>query len=160
MPEIYISNMQQKIEIDESLESLVAEIIKVALKKENTGENVEVSVVLVDNDYIQKLNKQYRSIDAPTDVLSFAMNESICEQDYIENEGQEQILGDIIISVERAKEQAAEFGHSFEREVGYLAVHGFLHLLGFDHESQEDKEIMRAKEEEILKEFDLSRRTD
>ena len=160
MPEINISNMQQKLEIGDKLESLIVEIIKVALKQEKANENVEVSIVLVDNDYIQKLNKQYRSIDAPTDVLSFAMNETICEQDYIESEDQEQLLGDIVISVERAKEQAAKFGHSFERELGYLAVHGLLHLLGFNHENQEEKEIMRKKEEQILKEFDLSRRAD
>jgi len=157
MTDIYINNIQQKIEVDDKLQYLIEEIVKVALSKENVSENTEVSIVLVDNDYIQQLNKHYRSVDSPTDVLSFAMQESICEQDYIEETGQEKLLGDIIISLERAKEQAAEYGHSFEREIGYLVVHGILHLLGYDHENHEEKEIMRKKEEEILKEFDLRR---
>lgn len=157
MPEVIISNLQQQFEVKEELKYLLNDIIKFALKQEEVCDKAEVSIVLVDNRYIQELNKEYRSIDAPTDVLSFAMRESVCEQDQIEDSDQEQLLGDIIISLERARGQAEEYGHSFEREVGYLAVHGLLHLLGYDHENNEEKETMRKKEEEILQQFDLTR---
>jgi probable rRNA maturation factor len=140
------------------LEQLLTDILKFALAREQVPQDAEVSVVLVDDAYIRELNRQYRAKDTHTDVLSFAMRESVPEEEAIEGDpGAEQLLGDIVISVERAREQAEEYGHSFERELGYLAVHGVLHLLGYDHEKEEDRKIMRQKEEEILKAFDLTR---
>lgn len=157
MPEVNICNMQEKFQVDQELEMLIKEIIEVALAHEKVGDNAEVSIVLADNDYIQALNKKYRFVDSPTDVLSFAMNEKVCEQDIVEYNDQEQLLGDIVISLERAKQQAEEYGHSLKREIGYLSVHGLLHLLGYNHETEEEKEIMRTKEEDILKMFNLTR---
>ncbi|MDK2877924.1 MAG: putative rRNA maturation factor [Thermoanaerobacteraceae bacterium] len=158
MPEIIISSWQGKIDISADLEQLLTDILKFALAREQVPQDAEVSVVLVDDAYIRELNRQYRAKDTHTDVLSFAMRESVPEEEAIEGDpGAEQLLGDIVISVERAREQAEEYGHSFERELGYLAVHGVLHLLGYDHEKEEDRKIMRQKEEEILKAFDLTR---
>ena len=158
MPEIIISSQQGKIDISTDFEQLLTDILKFALAREQVPQDAEVSVVLVDDAYIRELNRQYRAKDTHTDVLSFAMRESVPEEEAIEGDpGAEQLLGDIVISVERAREQAEEYGHSFERELGYLAVHGVLHLLGYDHEKEEDRKIMRQKEEEILKAFDLTR---
>lgn len=158
MPEVIISNLQNKMSISPDLEQLLLELLKFALKMEKTSETAEVSVVLVDDAYIRDLNRQYRRKDAPTDVLSFAMRESLPEEEAIEGEHEAgNLLGDIVISIERAEEQARDYGHSFEREVGYLSVHGVLHLLGYDHEKEEDRKAMRQKEEEILKAFDLTR---
>jgi probable rRNA maturation factor len=158
MPEIIISSQQGKIDISTDFEQLLTDILKFALAREQAPQDAEVSVVLVDDAYIRELNRQYRGKDTPTDVLSFAMRESVPEEEAIEGEPEaEQLLGDIVISVERAREQAEEYGHSFERELGYLAVHGMLHLLGYDHEKEDDRKIMRQKEEEILKAFDLTR---
>ena len=110
-------------------------------------EDVELSVVLCDNAYIHELNKTYRNIDHPTDVLSFALNEG-------EEEGYEgpdtKLLGDIVISLDKTREQAEEYGHSFERELAYLTVHGMLHILGYDHMTDEDKTEMRKEEEFVL----------
>jgi len=114
----------------------------------------EVSLVFVDDQYIRELNSQYRGIDQPTDVLSFAM---------LEGEGPETadsetiLLGDIVISLPTAKRQAEEYGHSFSREVAYLAIHGMLHLLGYDHMNEADKQVMREKEEEYLTKLNLLR---
>ncbi len=110
-------------------------------------EDAELSVVLCDNAYIHELNKTYRNIDRPTDVLSFALNEG-------EEEGYDgpdtKLLGDIIISLDKTREQAEEYGHSFERELAYLTVHGMLHILGYDHMTDEDKAEMRKEEEFVL----------
>ena len=108
---------------------------------------------------IQEINKQYRNIDRATDVLSFPMFEKdeldkkIQENDF-ENED---ILGDIVVSVEKVNEQAIEYGHSFERELSYMIVHGFYHLMGYDHIEEDDKKIMREKEENILDKLSISR---
>ena len=108
---------------------------------------MELSVVLCDNAYIHELNKTYRNIDRPTDVLSFALNEG-------EEEGYDgpdtKLLGDIVISLDKTQEQAEEYGHSFERELAYLTVHGMLHILGYDHMTDEDKAEMRKEEEFVL----------
>ena len=100
-------------------------------------ENGEVSVTLTNNDYIHTLNREYRHIDRPTDVLSFALNES--EEPEIENGPDVNVLGDLVISVERAREQAADYGHSVRREIAFLTVHGMLHLLGYDHMEEQDR---------------------
>jgi probable rRNA maturation factor len=108
----------------------------------------EVSAILVDDDYIHELNYQYRGKDTSTDVLSFALNEG--DEPEIINGPEENLLGDIVISLETASRQAEEFGHSLERELAYLSVHGMLHLLGYDHEEETDRAVMRKEEEHVL----------
>lgn len=108
----------------------------------------EVSAILVDDDYIHELNYQYRGKDTATDVLSFALNEG--DEPEIINGPEENLLGDIVISLETASRQAEEFGHSLERELAYLSVHGMLHLLGYDHEEETDRAVMRKEEEHVL----------
>ncbi len=156
MANIIISNLQDKIDITEELKALIIKAANTVLSMEKVSDNVEVSIALVDDIYIQKLNHQYRNINAPTDVLSFAMRETVEGENSL-NVYEEELLGDVVISLERAKSQALEYGHSFQREVGFLVVHGILHLLGYDHESEEEKVVMRQKEEEILKTIDLTR---
>ncbi len=112
-----------------------------------------VSIILTTPSEIKKLNKQYRNIDKETDVLSFPM----FEKDEIRLVSEEEALGDIVISVERVEEQAKEYGHSFERELAYMLVHGFYHLMGEDHIKEEDKIQMRAKEENVLELLDIKR---
>ncbi len=168
MPEVIVTNMQSKVDVSPELEILVEDIIKQTLGSENVSKNAEVSVAMLDDRHIQKLNKTYRSIDAPTDVLSFAMRDKTAEEREVVDDGcvfegegidknGEELLGDIAISLERAVVQAMEYGHSLEREVAYLAVHGTLHLLGYDHETPEEKSVMRQKEEEMLRKHDLIR---
>ena len=110
-------------------------------------------------EQIRKINNQYRNIDKATDVLSFPMFEKQELDEKIENNDFlcEDILGDIVISIEKVKEQAEEYGHSFERELGYMIVHGFYHLMGYDHIEEEDKKIMRPKEEKVLKILNINR---
>jgi probable rRNA maturation factor len=157
MANVIISNLQEKIDVTQNLEELITKAVNITLSTERVSKNVEVSIALVDDEYIQELNKQYRALDVPTDVLSFAMRETISEGvdsfDFFE----EELLGDVVISLERAKLQAVEYGHSFERETIFLVVHGMLHLLGYDHEVDEEKNLMRQKEEEILNTMDLTR---
>ena len=144
-------------EIFNETEEKIKEIndIKVVLNKgieiEKPG-NVEFNIILVDNDYIHSLNKEYRGIDRETDVISFALEDyqDITYEDY-------RLLGDIYISIDKAKSQANEYGHSFKREICFLAVHGFLHLLGYDHMKKEDEEIMFAKQELILNEAGITK---
>ena len=110
-------------------------------------EDDELSILLCDNKKIYELNKEYRGIDRPTDVLSFALNEG---DDYEGSEEEHHLLGDMILSLERAHEQAIEYGHSFERELAYLTTHSCLHILGYDHMTDEDKKEMRTEEEFVL----------
>lgn len=139
----------------EPLADLLNKAINEAIRLSDGPEEAEVSLLLVDNQRIHALNLEYRGIDRPTDVLSFALQDEMEEEPEIEEE--DEMLGDIVISVERAREQAEEYGHSFEREIVYLAVHGTLHLLGFDHEEENDKQEMRSKEEEVMAELKLER---
>ncbi|WP_148867057.1 rRNA maturation RNase YbeY [Thermosediminibacter litoriperuensis] len=157
MATVVISNLQDRIAVDEKLEEVVRKIVEFALDFEGAVAEVEVGVVFVDNAYIRELNRSYRGKDLPTDVLSFPMRETSTDELFDGNEEVERLLGDIVISLEKAREQADAFGHSFEREVGYLVVHGVLHLLGYDHEEERDKKIMREKEEEVLRAFRLTR---
>ncbi len=115
-------------------------------------DHLEFNVIFVDNDYIHKLNKDYRGIDRPTDVISFAL-EDHSEIKLMGN----RVLGDIYISVEKAKEQAREYGHSFLRELSFLAVHGLLHLLGYDHMKKEEEKIMFELQEEILSSYGIKK---
>lgn len=143
--------------VGEELLALMEKVLLTAAEMEEvTG---EVVVTLVDNERIQELNRDYRGIDRATDVLSFAMNESgedeleiIFEDDEAPN-----MLGDIIISVPKALEQADEYGHTLEREMGFLSIHGFLHLLGYDHQDEEQEKEMFGRQEEILAHVQLNR---
>jgi probable rRNA maturation factor len=152
-----IDLMDETNEVTEKAQHLVESILQFAAKKENIEEDTELSVTFVDNKRIQEINKEYRHKDAATDVISFALEEM--GEDEVEIIGAEmpRMLGDIIISIERTKEQAEEYGHSFDRELGFLALHGFLHLLGFDHMTEEDEKVMFTKQKEILEEYGLSR---
>lgn len=117
--------------------------------------NAEVSIVLADDAYIQELNCHYRGKDMPTDVLSFALNEG--DEPEIIDGPEENLLGDIIISLETAQRQAVDYGHSLEREIAFLTIHGFLHLLGYDHEKEDQRQVMRGEEERLLDLIGLSR---
>lgn len=125
-----------------------------AADQEGIDEEAEVAVSFVDEDEIQAINKAYRNKDAVTDVISFALEEG---EDDFEMPDAPRVLGDIIICVKRAKEQAEEYGHSFERELGFLSLHGLLHLLGYDHMNEADEARMFGRQDEILNAFGLSR---
>lgn len=138
----YAEGMEPHTEYDTIIERCCQEVARVYGLREND----EYSVLLCNNETIQELNRTYRGKDAPTDVLSFALNEG--EESIIEEEGQ--LLGDIVISLERAEEQAKEYSHSLTRELAYLTVHSCLHILGYDHMTEEDKAEMRGEEEFVL----------
>lgn len=160
MIQVYVSNEQEVIPVDAALLSLIERVVTTAWEIENRQRgdlpaNAEVSVMLVDDASIHSLNLQYRNVDRATDVLSFAMMEG---EDFPELEDIDAVpLGDIVISLERAREQAEEYGHSFEREVAFLAVHGMCHLLGYDHQTESDRIQMREKEESVLMRLNLTR---
>ncbi|AGK54962.1 rRNA maturation RNase YbeY [Bacillus sp. 1NLA3E] len=136
---------------------IVKELLDLAARLEEVEDDSEVSVTFVTNEKIQEINREYRGKDQPTDVISFAMEELGEGEIQLNGLDIPRILGDIIISVSKADEQAAEYGHSFKRELGFLAVHGFLHLLGYDHETSEDEKIMFSKQKEVLDEYGLQR---
>ncbi|WP_339243179.1 rRNA maturation RNase YbeY [Paenibacillus sp. FSL F4-0243] len=162
--EIVWDNEQEEYEIMDDLIALLESILQKAGEAEGIDQG-EVALTFVDNTRIHELNLEYRGIDRPTDVLSFAMNESgEDELDIIyeveEGEALEDVpdvLGDIIISVTRAQEQAQEYGHSLERELGFLFVHGFLHLLGYDHQDEASEAEMMSKQEKVLAQVGLTR---
>ena len=133
-------------------EELIEKVLKKCFEIENIEDkNFYMSIILTTPAEIRKLNKEYRNIDRETDVLSFPMYEKE-ELETVKKQKQEwkDTLGDIVISIERVEEQAKEYGHSFEREFAYMLVHGFYHIMGEDHIEEEDKKIMRAKEENVL----------
>ncbi|KUF30958.1 MULTISPECIES: rRNA maturation RNase YbeY [Lysinibacillus] len=136
---------------------LVEKLLQHAASIENIEPETEVSVTFVTNETIQDINREYRGKDQPTDVISFALEELGEGEIEVTFEGMPRVLGDIIISTDRAKEQAEEYNHSFERELGFLAVHGFLHLLGYDHMEPEEEKKMFTKQDEILQTFGLGR---
>ncbi|WP_163539599.1 rRNA maturation RNase YbeY [Gracilibacillus sp. YIM 98692] len=144
-------------ELDPQYYSLLKELLAYASEQENVPANAELSVTFVDDEEIRKLNLEYRDLDYPTDVLSFALEEEVEEELVITGDELPVILGDIIISVDKAQEQAIAYNHSFKRELGFLALHGFLHLLGYDHMEKEEEKQMFHRQEEILKGFGLSR---
>jgi probable rRNA maturation factor len=135
----------------------IEKLLNFAAEKETVEDNSEVSVTFVSNERIHEINREYREKDAPTDVISFAMEE--LGEGEIQMIGAEQprVLGDIIISVPKAEEQATEYGHSFIRELGFLSVHGFLHLLGYDHMEKADEEKMFSRQKELLDDYGLTR---
>lgn len=136
---------------------LLQRLLEFAGKREGISPETEMSVNFVDNREIQELNRNYRQKDSPTDVISFAMQETGEGEVNIQGLDMPVILGDIVISVDRTKEQAEEYGHSLEREFAFLTVHGFLHLLGYDHLTEEDEKEMFSKQNEILSEFGIER---
>lgn len=129
----------------------VKEFIEFVIKKEKL-EDTLFNIIITDNTYIHKLNKEYRGVDRPTDVISFALLDN---KDFYESDIK--ILGDIYISIDKAKEQAIEYGHSLLRELCFLSIHGLLHLLGYDHVLKSDEEIMFKKQEELLLEYGIKR---
>lgn len=159
---VLIDNRQDAVKVDEALETLVTQVVEKALKYEECEDEFEVSISFVNNEEMRGLNLEYRGIDNTTDVLSFPMmefydegsEESEADEEYIE---EELVLGDIVISMEKALTQAEEYGHSFERELAFLLVHGVLHLLGYDHNNEEEEKVMFEKQENILKEMKLDR---
>ncbi|MFZ7103456.1 MAG: rRNA maturation RNase YbeY [Peptococcaceae bacterium] len=154
---LIIANQQEKVALPPRLEFSLAGIAAKCLEIEKVKPVAEISLVFVDDRQIQELNKTYRGKDQPTDVLSFSLLETTEDEPPIIAEESELLLGDIIISLETAGNQAKDYGHSLEREISYLMVHGLLHLLGYDHVREEDKKVMRAREEELLKVAGLTR---
>ena len=149
---IYFENDQEKLPITYKMKMLVREAIETTLDFEDFQNHCEVSVTFTDNEGIRALNREYRNIDRATDVLSFP------QIDYGEGEEIEEggMLGDIVLSLERAREQAEEFGHGFERESAFLCVHSMLHLLGYDHVNNEEEDAeMRRRQSEILESMGL-----
>lgn len=151
--EVIISNHPEELEFpQEYIDNVVRAAKKVG---ELYGvENGEVSITLTNNEYIHQLNKKYRGIDRPTDVLSFALNES--DEPAIADAAIN-ILGDLVISVERAEEQASDFGHSVRREMAFLTVHGMLHLLGYDHMEEEERAEMENEQRYVMEKLGISR---
>lgn len=152
MIEIYYEDIETMEE-----EKLIQTVVETVLEEEKIRKNLDVSVTLTNNENIRKINAEHRNIDKATDVLSFPMFDRSEIEGLRKESETEDILGDIIVSVEKVREQAEEYGHSFERELAYLVTHGMLHLLGYDHMIEEEKQVMRKREEEILGKLNLTR---
>lgn len=152
---IYFENNQEKETVSYSLKMLIRRSVEATLAHEEIDDDCEVSVTFVDNEEIREINRKFRNIDRATDVLSFPLFDEDGMDAHVEE--LDCMLGDIVLSLERAREQAAEFGHSFAREVAFLTVHSMLHLLGYDHElSDEDDADMRKRQTEIVENMGLS----
>ncbi len=148
------------IEENSEYENIIKKVLEKCFETEHLeNSKLYVSITLTNPDNIHKINKEYRNVDKATDVLSFPMfTKEEIDQKIEKNDFQhEDVLGDIIISIEKVKEQAQEYEHSFEREFAYMIVHGFYHLMGYDHIREEDKVIMRPKEEKVLNELGIRR---
>ena len=154
--ETMITNQQTRVECDQHLENTITAVANAAARLHDLGPDTELSILLVDNDFIRKLNALYRGQDKATDVLSFAMNE-LGEEEPADESGGINMLGDIVISLEKALEQSEEYGHSLAREVGFLTAHGMLHLLGFEHDTEAGDRDMQAWQEKILQSVNLER---
>lgn len=163
---IEITDRQSTITITEDMKNVIQRCARETLIQENIGFKSECYITLVDDSTIKNLNSDFRGVDRATDVLSFPL---LNFQGYIRDVSEENIkydknpetdcvvLGDIVISPERARDQAEEYGHSIQRELGFLTVHGMLHLLGYDHEECSEREQMRKREEYVLRSLDLTR---
>lgn len=149
------------IEENEKYEQKIVEVLNKCFEEEKLKKlNLYISVTLTTPEEIRKLNAEYRNIDKETDVLSFPMFEKREIDEIVKKQIKspvEETIGDIVISIQRVQEQAVEYGHSFERELSYMLVHGFYHLMGYDHIEEEDKKRMRPKEEKILNELKILR---
>lgn len=165
---LYIDDRQEKIKPTEELVDKIKATIDFALKEEGVKIPYQISLLFVDNEEIREINKENRNIDKVTDVLSFPMldyeEDKVFKDMYLNYEfdetfkdGDELVLGDIVLSLERALEQSIEYNHSFEREASYLVVHSVLHLLGYDHMEEDEKKTMRSEEEKILSKMNIVR---
>ena len=165
---LYTDNRQNKIEVNDELINIINEVCEQSLKAEEMNFPYQISLLFVDNEEIREINRETRGIDKATDVLSFPMLEypkdKVFKEVYKDTkfneiylDGDELVLGDMVLSLERAKEQSIEYNHSFNREVCYLVVHSILHLLGYDHMEDEEKKRMRKREEEILGSLNITR---
>ena len=152
---IYFENHQEKETVTYGMKMLIRRAVEATLAYEEIEENCEVSVTFCDNEEIRWINQKFRNIDRATDVLSFPLFDDDGMNAHVEE--LDCMLGDVVLSLERAREQADEFGHSFEREIAFLTVHSILHLLGYDHElSDEDDADMRKRQSEIVDGMGLS----
>ena len=142
-----INLLNEKIELLDELKEFLYKVCE-----DEKLDNVIFNVIIVDNDKIHEINKEYRGIDRPTDVISFAL-----EDDKSFNRDDIRMLGDIYISIDKVRSQSEEYGHSLKRELFFLAIHGLLHLLGYDHMKKEDEEVMFAKQEEVLSRYGIER---
>ena len=160
MAELIIENEQDKIEVTAEMTDMIKAVCEAVMDMEECGFDAEISVTLTDNENIRELNREHRNIDRATDVLSFPMldfdgDEADAEYDYNEDLV---MLGDIVISLERAEEQAREYNHSLRREVAFLTAHSMLHLLGYDHvDDEEGDKIMREKQNKVLSALNITR---
>lgn len=154
--EIFFSDEQEKLSPPDDIEQLIESCTRAALAEEEICEDAQVSVTLVDNEAIREINREHRNIDSATDVLSFPLG----DEDSFDTDPETGaiLLGDIVISLERAAEQAREYGHSFRREVAFLITHSLFHLLGYDHvDSEEDEKLMFGKQEKVLEALGITR---
>lgn len=165
---IYLDNRQSEVEVDDDFNETIRTVIDYALKEEGVNIPYEISIIYVDNKTIQNINNDTRRIDKVTDVLSFPMLDypkgHVYKDTYrgesfhvIDLDDGYLVLGDIVISLEKSKEQSVEYGHSYLRETCYLVIHSVLHLLGYDHMDEDEKAVMRKREENILSEFSIVR---
>lgn len=162
MIEFIFDDEQDKMEFTEEMENIIQRAVSATMEVlECDGTDCEVSVLITDDEGIRKINREMREIDAPTDVLSFPILEFDDDGVMIEESGDYDgdllLLGDIVISLERAAAQAQEYGHSLMRELGFLAAHSTLHLMGFDHQNEEDTPVMRAHEKSVMDKMGLKR---
>lgn len=152
--DISILNEQDVLEISDELMIILEDLVSLSLKEEDLDYEGEVSIMFVDDKHIHELNKRHRDKDSATDVLSFPQYEALKDEEVIEPYI---ILGDIVISTETAMRQAEAFGHSLNREIGFLVVHSMFHLFGYDHMTDQEQKEMRAKEEKVLTQYNLTR---
>ncbi|MCI8345087.1 MAG: rRNA maturation RNase YbeY [Clostridia bacterium] len=155
--ELYFDGVDEKKEYEKNVLSVIQECFK---EEKLEKLNLSISITLTTPENIRKLNKQYRNMDKETDVLSFPMFEKYEIDEIVQNKEKQPVketIGDIVISIQKVEEQAKEYGHSFERELSYMLVHGFYHLMGYDHIEEEDKKKMRPKEEKILDKLKIIR---
>lgn len=153
MIDLHIDYLDETNSVQQEELDMIEKLFHSIVKMENLSGEMEVSVTFVDNEKIRELNRQYRNIDKPTDVLSFPLEDETFESD----EPMPRFFGDIVISIPKAKQQALDYNHSFQRELAFLAVHGFLHLLGYDHQTEEEEKIMFQKQKEILEKHGITR---
>ncbi len=161
MIDLILENEQDKEPLTEDIEKAVYDVCEAVMRMEERGFTAQISVTLTDDEEIRRINSEYRGIDRPTDVLSFPMLEfgvgGTADDEYC-MDGDALLLGDIVISMERARAQAKEYGHSLLREVAFLTAHSMLHLLGYDHVNDKTGEkIMRAKQETVLTSLGITR---
>lgn len=154
--EIFLSNEQDKLDPPQDIEKLIEDCTAAALEEEGIDDTAEVSVTFVDNEGIRALNNEHRGIDRETDVLSFPLGDDDGYE--IDPDKDAIMLGDIVISLERAAQQAEEYGHSYRREVAFLITHSLFHLLGYDHvNSEEEEKLMFGKQEKVLDKLGITR---